>query len=186
MNPLTGLPGNIIIDRVLNDTISYGREFCVLYFDLNNFKVYNDTYGFENGDKVIKFTANCIQNQINSSTTYNGFVGHVGGDDFVCVVETGYENCTDICKDFISVFDKEILNFFSEEDREKGYVIASDRNGSKNMFGLTSIAIAGIYGKFNSFSNSSEISKSVAAVKKEVKKEKKSHYIIKGIDVSSE
>lgn len=186
LNPLTGLPGNIIIDRVLNDTISYGREFCVLYFDLNNFKVYNDTYGFENGDKVIKFTASCIQNQINSSTTYNGFVGHVGGDDFVCVVETCYENCIDICEDFISIFDKEIMNFFSEEDKGKGYVVASDRNGNKNIFGLTSIAIAGVYGDFNCFANSSEISKFVADIKKEVKREKKSHYIIKNIAVSCE
>lgn len=185
LNPLTGLPGNTIIDRVLKDTIFYGRKFCILYFDLNNFKIYNDTYGFENGDKIIKFTANSIQNHINSSIPYNSFVGHVGGDDFVCVVESSYENCIDMCKKFIEIFDKEILNFFNEKDRSNGYLIACDRKGDFDTFGLTSIAIAGIYGNFNDFSSSSEISKYMAVIKKEVKKQKQSACLIKNL-VSSD
>lgn len=181
LNPLTGLPGNIVIDRMLEDIISRCRDFCVLYFDLNNFKVYNDIYGFENGDKVIKFTADSIQNHINSSILYNAFVGHVGGDDFVCIIETSYENCVDICENFTDAFDKDILKFFNEEDRKNGHVMACDRNGNFDTFGLTSIAIAGMYGNFNTFANSSEISKVMAAIKKEAKKKKKSGYIIENV-----
>lgn len=120
-----------------------------------------------------------LHSHIDSSISYNGFVGHVGGDDFVCIIESSYENCVDICKKFIEIFDKEILSFFNEKDRSNGYLMALDRKGDFDVFGLTSIAIAGIYGIFNDFSSSSEISKAVAVIKKEVKKQKKSAYLIK-------
>jgi diguanylate cyclase (GGDEF)-like protein len=182
LNPLTGLPGNTIIFNVLSEIITMKKNFCILYFDLNNFKIYNDTYGFENGDRVIKFTANIIGECIKSYFPFNSFVGHIGGDDFISIIEAPFESCIDVCKSFICKFDKTIVEFFNEKDRLNGYIIAHDRKGNKDVFSLTSISIAGMYGNFKSFSTADEISKYITSIKKQVKEKKKSSYFIEDIN----
>lgn len=181
LNPLTGLPGNMIIEKVLLDLLSYKRDFCVLYFDLDNFKAYNDTYGFENGDKILIFTANLIQDFIKTTFPYNSFIGHIGGDDFVSVIEAPFESCSELCKKIISSFDEKILNFFNEKDKANGYIIATDRKGHKDTFGLTSISIAGLHGNFDKFSSSEKVSKYISDIKKQVKKVKFSNYFVEKI-----
>lgn len=183
LNPLTGLPGNTIIFNVLNEVIQSKKKFCILYFDLNNFKIYNDTYGFENGDKVIKFTADIIQTSIKHHFPFNSFVGHIGGDDFVSIFEGSFESCASLCKDFINSFDKTIIEFFNEKDRANGYIIAHDRKGNEDVFSLTSISIAGMYGNFKNFSTADDISKYITHIKKQVKAEKKSSYFIEDINM---
>lgn len=179
LNPLTELPGNSVIENKLRDVLSSRQECCVLYFDLDNFKAYNDTYGFENGDKVIKFTSQLIQFETKILFPYNSFIGHIGGDDFFCIVENSLESCTTLCKNIIRKFDIGVLNFFNEKDKTNGYIECIDRKGAKDIFTLTSLSIAGIYGDMGNFSNIEEIGKKAASIKKEAKHIKGSCYIIR-------
>lgn len=111
MNPLTELPGNSVIDRLLNHIINDKSNYSVLYFDLDNLKIYNDIYGFENGDEIIIFTWNIIQHEIKSLFGNEGFIGHIGGDDFIFVKKHSYEECEILCKNIIARFESEIKDF---------------------------------------------------------------------------
>jgi diguanylate cyclase (GGDEF)-like protein len=182
LNPLTELPGNSIIQNSINNLIETNRKCCILYFDLDNFKVYNDTYGFENGDKILKYTAQLIHCELNKIFPYNGFIGHIGGDDFVCILENSLENCDKLCISILAKFDEEILKFFNEKDIANQYIEATDRRGNKDIFSLTSLSIAGIYGVLSKFSNAEEIALKVATIKKEVKKVPGSCYSIEIIE----
>lgn len=182
LNPLTELPGNSMIQASINDLINTGDNCCLLYLDLDNFKVYNDTYGFENGDKVLKYTAQLIQSETKSHLPYSSFVGHIGGDDFVCILHSSLQNCEILCMDIISKFDNEILNFFNEHDRNNGYMLGIDRQGRENTFSLTSLSIAGIYGSLGGFPNAEEVALLMASIKKEAKDVNGSYCIIKDIN----
>ncbi len=170
-NPLTGLPGNTIINRVLNDTITYSTPCCTLYFDLDNFKAYNDVYGFDNGDKIIKTTAQIIQDKIKSRDCINSFVGHIGGDDFVAVIETSdTEKLQQMVADILTSFDSKIIEFYNEQDREKGYILTEDRFGETKQYGITSLSIAGLYGNPEALQSVERLSAEMAKIKKIVKK----------------
>lgn len=170
LNPLSGLPGNAIIEKVLNGVLKSEDECCVIYIDLDNFKVYNDMYGFENGDKILKFAASLIQNKVKYHFHYNSFVGHIGGDDFVCVIENSLDKCRSFCDDLLQEFNKGILDFYNERDKNNGFIEALDRKGNRDRFNLTSLSISGIYGDFNNFETAQDIAKTTSAIKKQVKK----------------
>ena len=182
LNPLTQLPGNVIISRVLNDAISLDRTCCIFYFDLDNFKIYNDIYGFENGDKVIELIANIINKTIKTAFPYTSFVGHIGGDDFVSVLDCEVEDCSIICKEIISQFDENILDFLNENDKKNRYIISEDRNGNIKTYSLTSISIAGFYGNPSKFTTVDKFAQFMSIIKKDVKKISYSSYIIKDIN----
>jgi EAL domain-containing protein (putative c-di-GMP-specific phosphodiesterase class I)/GGDEF domain-containing protein len=112
LNPLTSLPGNTIINRVIKDTISHGGRQCIYYLDLDNFKVYNDVYGFENGDKVIKLTADLLEKSVKALFPYNSFVGHIGGDDFIFIVESNPDNYPLICQEVLANLIRKSSIFF--------------------------------------------------------------------------
>ena len=170
-NPLTGLPGNMIINRVLNDVITYKTQCVVLYFDLDNFKAYNDVYGFDNGDKIIKTTAQIIQDTIKQKDSINTFVGHVGGDDFVAVLDTSdFKKVHDIVQEIILTFDDQILEYYNENDRKKGYIRTEDRYGETKYYDITSISIAGLSGVLSSLHTTENLSAEMAKLKKVVKK----------------
>ena len=104
VNPLSGLPGNVQIQAEMKKRLLNKEKFAMIYFDLDNFKAYNDTYGFANGDEIIKFTARTIVENIHKLRMKNSFIGHIGGDDFVAIIgETDYEK---ICQNIIIDFDK--------------------------------------------------------------------------------
>lgn len=182
LNPLTGLPGNTTINSMLNELLTTKKACCVLYFDLDNFKVYNDTYGFENGDKILKFTAELIQSEVKSYFKNNSFVGHIGGDDFVSVIEAPLPNCTELCSDITKNFDEKIMDFFNEEDRNNGFIVSHDRKGNKDTFPLTSISIASLHGNFCKYQNAEEISKHISKIKTKVKKKCLSNFLIEATD----
>ncbi len=182
LNPLTSLPGNTIINRVIKDTISHGGRQCIYYLDLDNFKVYNDVYGFENGDKVIKLTADILQNSVKDLFPYNSFVGHIGGDDFIFIVESNPDNYPLICQEVIASFDKEVRAYFSEEHKQLGYMEAEDRQGHRQHFGLTSVSIVGVYGELYKFSTPEILAQHMTKLKKETKKVNCSYYIIRNVD----
>ncbi|KOA18294.1 phytochrome-like protein cph2 [Clostridium homopropionicum DSM 5847] len=181
LNPLTGLPGNTIIEKVLNDVRKVNNHSCILYFDLDNFKAYNDVYGFEKGDKLLKFTSKLLQNNLKKKFPFNSFLGHIGGDDYIGIVENSLDKCEELCSYIINEFDKNVVKFFNRNDVLNGFIESTDRQGNRTTFNLTSLSIAGLYGNFNNFSSSEEISKLAAKIKKEAKAITGSSKVIKKI-----
>lgn len=163
ISPLTKLPGNIPIQAELKKRLLKKQDFAVLYFDLDNFKAYNDTYGFLGGDEVIKQTAKIIVKNINENGAIHNFVGHIGGDDFVALVDNlDYE---DICQKIILEFDKKILDYFSDEDIERGYLEVPNRKGIIEEFPLVSISVGIVEVSKGRFHNILEIGEVGAQVK---------------------
>jgi len=138
-NPLTRLPGNNSIMDELQYRIQSNKPFAVGYADLDKFKAYNDTYGFERGDDVIKSTAHILINAIQKRGTADTFVGHIGGDDFVYVCDDSLAD--DIAKEIIKEFNAMVPSFYSEEDNKRGYIMAKNRQNEDVKIGLLSISI---------------------------------------------
>ena len=155
ISPLTGLPGNIQIHAELKKRISKDEEFSVLYLDLDNFKAYNDVYGFLKGDQIIEFTAQIITQCVHEKFPENSFIGHIGGDDFIAIVPS--LNVDEICQLIIANFDKNVTKFFTDEDIEKGYIEVANRKGIIEQFALTSISIGVVIVERGRFSNILEI-----------------------------
>ena len=164
VSPLTGLPGNVQIQAEMKKRLLNHEKFAVLYLDLDNFKAYNDTYGFLKGDEIIKFTARTILKNIHNGEYANSFVGHIGGDDFVAIVDSG-ENYEEICQNIIIEFDIKVLDYFNETDRQRGYVEVPNSKNIMEHFPLTSISIGVVVVNENRFKNILEIGEVGAQVK---------------------
>ncbi len=175
ISPLTGLPGNNIIQAELKKRLLNKEKFTVLYLDLDNFKAYNDVYGFLKGDEIIKFTARTILKNVNNVSNSDVFVGHIGGDDFVAILGENSEYEKD-CQDIISEFDAGVRSFFTEEDLDKGYLKIQNRKGKMEHFPLTSISIGVVVVEEKKFSNILEIGEVGAQVKHLAKKYRGSCY----------
>lgn len=164
VSPLTGLPGNLPIQTELKKRLLRKEPFVVLYFDLDNFKSYNDLYGFLKGDEIIKLTARIITKNIHALEEANAFVGHIGGDDFVAITDENinYENS---CQNIIAEFDAEIKKYFNDVDLEKGYIEIQNRKGIVEQFPLTSISIGVVVADSKRFANVLEVGEVGAQVK---------------------
>lgn len=176
ISPLTGLPGNVQIHAELKKKISNKEDFSVLYLDLDNFKAYNDIYGFLKGDEIIKYTADIILRCVHSYVLNNSFVGHIGGDDFVAIIPT--LNCDKICESIIANFDAGVNAFFTEEDVENGYIEVANRKGVIEQFPLTSISVGVVEADKGRFANILEIGEVGAQVKHMAKSIMGSSYAI--------
>ena len=176
ISPLTGLPGNIQIQTEIKRRLLNKEDFCVIYLDLDNFKAYNDVYGFLNGDEIIKFTAKTIMNNINSNDCEDCFVGHIGGDDFVAMI-TGM-NCEKICQNIVIEFDEGVKRFFTRTDLDKGYIEVPNRKGVIEQFPITSISIGVVVVDKGRFKNTLEIGEVAAQVKHLAKTTFGSTYVI--------
>ena len=176
VSPLTGLPGNVQIQAELKKRLLRKKDFTVLYLDLDNFKAYNDVYGFLKGDEIIKFTANTIIRNVHSQDTADNFVGHIGGDDFVAIVDNEcYEK---ICQQIIAEFDIGVLSYFTEKDKERGYLEVPNRKSIIEQFPLTSISIGVVVVDRLRYANILQIGEVGAQVKHIAKTTPGSTYII--------
>ena len=176
VSPLTGLPGNVQILAELKKRVMNEEEFAVLYADLDHFKEYNDVYGFLKGDEIIKYTAKTIVRNVHSLKGNHCFVGHIGGDDFVAIVsKTDYEQ---VCQNILAEFDKDIHNFFTKEDLERGYLEVENRKGVMEQFPLTSLSIGVVEADKGRFKNILEIGEVGAQVKNDAKTIMGSSYAI--------
>ena len=176
VSPLTGLPGNVQIQAELKKRLLKKEEFAIMYFDLDNFKAYNDIYGFLKGDEIIKFTAKTIIKGIHKINCESSFVGHIGGDDFVAIIDKSDYDA--ICQDIILDFDTNVSQFFTDEDNERGYIEVANRRGIIEDFPLTTISIAVVEVDKNRFSNILEIGEIGAGVKHLAKTTMGSTYVI--------
>ena len=183
ISPLTGLPGNVQIQAEMKKRLLNKEFYAIFYFDLDNFKAYNDVYGFANGDEIIKFTARTITENIHKLESGDNFVGHIGGDDFVAVLSpTDYAV---LCRRIIDDFDTNILQYYNQEDVERGYVEVANRKGIIEQFPLTTISIAVVEVDPNNYTNTLEIGEVGAQVKHRAKTILGSTYIINKRKVNS-
>ncbi len=177
VSPLTGLPGNVKIQSELKKRLSLKEAFTVLYLDLDNFKSYNDVYGFVRGDEIIKLTARTITNNIYKLQDSNTFVGHIGGDDFVAILDENVDYEA-VCQDIIAEFDTNVKKYFNKEDLEKGYLEIQNRRGIMEEFPLTALSIGVVVAEENRFTNILEIGEVGAQVKHLAKSTQGSCYAV--------
>jgi diguanylate cyclase (GGDEF)-like protein len=174
-NPLTRLPGNVSILSELDRRLNSNALFAVCYADLDKFKAYNDKYGFEHGDEVIKETARILIRAVQKFGNSDDFIGHIGGDDFVVV--TTPDKADDMCKKIILDFEKAAPSFYNEADRKKGYIIAEDRKGKEQKIPLLSISIGVVTNELRSISHVAQIGEIGAELKERAKRLERSNYV---------
>ena len=176
VSPLTGLPGNVQIQAEIKKRLLKKESFAIFYFDLDNFKAYNDVYRFVKGDEIIKFTAKTISKIIHNINCENTFIGHIGGDDFIAIVSNAdYEK---ICQDIILEFDTNITKYFTETDINRGYIEVANRKGIIEDFPLITISIGVVEVDKDRFKNTLEIGEIGAGVKHLAKTTLGSTYVI--------
>lgn len=139
-NPLTGFAGNKAIEKELQRLIEESQAFAFLYLDIDNFKAYNDYYGYQKGDETILFLADIIKEAVDFEGDKHDFIGHVGGDDFVVI--TSIEKAEGIARRIINRFDKDSLKLMDQNDVKKGYLATRDRLGQTIRSPLMSLTIA--------------------------------------------
>lgn len=174
-NPLTRLPGNVSILNEIQKRIDEGNLFSVCYIDLDKFKAFNDKYGFEKGDEVIKNSARILISSVQEKGTAKDFIGHVGGDDFVVI--TSPENIDELCKAIICKFDLMVPTLYNKEDKEKGYIVAKNRQGKVKKISLISISIAVVSNEKKEIKHVAEVGEIGADLKHYAKSLKGSNYV---------
>ena len=166
-NPLSRLPGNRAVTDAINRAINMQRGLAVVYCDLDHFKAYNDHYGFALGDRVIQFTGNTIIAIFQELEPEYGFVGHIGGDDFMFIVDA--EAVTAITGGIGQQFDHGIKAFYSEEDLAKRSITAKDRKGIMQEFPIMTLSMAGVDLRKQAFAHHLELSERCVDIKKKAK-----------------
>ncbi|WP_319780178.1 GGDEF domain-containing protein [Maridesulfovibrio sp.] len=139
-NPLSGLPGNLDIEKEIGRRMKASERYSIIYADLDNFKVYNDTYGFKNGDKIILQISKIISWATKKHGTNGDFVGHIGGDDFVMVTNT--TKAERICKSVTRIFKRLVKQNYNEHDAGNGWMEGKGRDGHVSRFPLVSVSLA--------------------------------------------
>ena len=139
LSPLTGLPGNTRIQEELERAITEERQFALLYADLDNFKAYNDHYGFARGDDILRLAARQLHGAVQATARPDAFVGHVGGDDFVAI--TTEEAAKAVVEDLIERFDREVPSLYDPEDAERGWIEVENRRRQLERYPLVSISV---------------------------------------------
>ena len=171
-NPLTKLPGNTSIQHAIEKAL--GKPMAVCYIDINNFKPYNDTYGFSRGDEVLRMVARIMSNAVKE--TGGGFSGHIGGDDFVFIVT--FDRAEAVCKTIIANFNIIISDLFGDEEKAIGYYFAKDRKGHEQKFPLLGIAISVVPTDSPKIQHYGKVTEVAAELKKLAKKSHESSYVI--------
>ena len=174
-NPLTGLPGNTSIIRRTQGLIDTRHDFALGFCDLDFFKSFNDKYGFSRGDEVLMMTSRIIVNSVKALSLEFSFVGHVGGDDFVFIVPC--EAAETACQKIIASFDGIVPQFYDEEDRRRGGIVSTDRQGVLRAFPLMALSIAVVVNQGGSLRHYGEASQSLTNLKKKAKETPRSNYI---------
>ena len=167
LSPLTRLPGNLAIESELRRRIDSAEPFAVIYLDLDNFKAFNDVYGFTHGDEAIQLLARVTVDVARRRGTTNDFVGHIGGDDFIVVTQS--ERAEEIAKEIIAEFDHDIRNLYSAKDLRAGYIETRDRRGALNRFPIMTISMAIVSNDRSQLNNYAQVGEAAAELKRYAK-----------------
>ena len=175
MSPITELPGNKAIEQELDERLESGNEFALCYVDLDDFKAYNDYYGFHAGSEVIRMTGRLLSEAVRAKGGQDDFLGHVGGDDFIIL--TSMENAEPISKEIISRFDERIPSYYQQEDLEKGYIVSVDRRGYVMKFPVMTVSISIVHNEYGKIVDAGQIGRIAAELKKYAKDLEGSVYV---------
>ncbi len=175
VNPSSHLPGPAMIERVLQQQITEGNRFAVCYADLDDFKAYNDYYGYFSGDRVIKMTAQIIRDIVYRHEP-NGFVGHIAGDDFIFVIDATKVKM--ICRQVLKEFDRRVPEVYEPRDLKNGFIISKNRRGAPETYPIMSLSIAVVINKDGMFQHVGEISHMIADLKQYAKTLPGSNFVI--------
>jgi diguanylate cyclase (GGDEF)-like protein len=175
LSPLTGLPGNIRIQEEIERMVREDLPFAVVYADLDNFKVYNDHKGFVRGDRLIQSTARVVQDAVMEFAT-DGFVGHVGGDDFVAVLKPDIAEV--VAKRIVEAFDAQIHEFYEPEEVAQGFVEVEDRKGVMQRIPLVGVSVGIATTDVRTFAHYGEAVSMATEMKQFAKREARSSYAI--------
>jgi GGDEF domain-containing protein len=174
-SPLTGLPGNLAIEKEIEKRFSEKKLFTLCHVDLDNFKPFADKYGYAWGSEVIKEVAHILTNHLRIKEHEGDFVGHVGGDDFIIISEP--ERTEQLCQKIVDEFDLRIMRFYSEKDRQKGFIMGKDRQGNQQKFPLITMTIAIVTDDGTHFQGPLDMAKKAAELKEYAKTLPGSNYV---------
>ncbi len=163
-NPLTGLPGNISIEREIERRFQSNGNFSFMYADIDNFKAFNDYYGYSRGDAAIKITADLLVEVVKEKGNPDDFVGHIGGDDFVVVTTPDKSDL--IAREITRNFDESITRLFDQEDIERGYVEVVNRKGTVDKFPLLTMTVAIVSNENGSIAHMARLSDIASELKR--------------------
>jgi GGDEF domain-containing protein len=175
-SPLTRLPGGIAIENALKRRLESRQPIAFCVIDLDNFKAFNDHYGYAHGNEVIKETARIIEVAAKAKGLPEDFIGHVGGDDFVVITTPEYMR--EISSEIIQRFDERVPLFYDEEDRKNGFILGKNRQGEEMTFPLMTISIAIVTNEQRTLTNPLEASEIAAELKDYAKTIAKSIYVV--------
>lgn len=171
-NPLTGLPGNAAVQSVMSSVLKQSEPTSIIYLDIDNFKAYNDAYGFANGDLMIRAVANSMK----ECCAPEDFTGHIGGDDFVIVSRC--DSVKSMCQKMIDRFGEEIVPLYSPDDWKRGHIFSKNRNGITENFPIATLSIAVVISCAENYKSLEDLSRAVARAKGESKQIKGNSVVI--------
>lgn len=156
VHPSTRLPGAIEIEAEIGRRLATGESFATCYADLDHFKEFNDRYSYYEGDRVIRILAQILHDVVKGTVHEEGFVGHIGGDDFIFIIPTAAVN--EVCSTIVSTFDILVPYQYSEPDRRAGYFFGKDRRGQLHRVALMTVSIGVVTNERRHFTHAAQVS----------------------------
>lgn len=176
VNPSTRLPGTTEIERAIRRGMETGELFAVCYADLDHFKEYNDRYSYYDGDRVIYILSRILHDVVKGKLGGRGFVGHIGGDDFILVIP--FEAISDVCGEVLEVFDTLIPYQYNEQDRRAGYFFGKDRRGQLHRVPLMTLSIGIVTNQHRRFAHPAQVSELATEMKSYAKTQAGSVFVV--------
>jgi GGDEF domain-containing protein len=162
------------MNRQIQDRLDQKIPFALAYADLDHFKPFNDKYGFSRVDEVIKITGRLMLNIVRNKFSRNTFIGHVGGDDFLCIMDPSL--IEEACQELIDAFDQIVPSFYDPEDREGECILSQDREGYARKYPIMGISIGIATAGVGVFTHFGEVTSIASEMKSFAKKEAGSCY----------
>jgi GGDEF domain-containing protein len=163
VHPSTRLPGAVEIEAEITRRLAEGKLFATCYADLDHFKEFNDRYSYYEGDRVIRILAKILHDVVKGLCLDEGFVGHIGGDDFIFIIPVG--SVTEACSEIVDVFDTLIPYQYSEQDRRAGYFFGKDRRGQLHRVPLMTVSIGVVTNERRHFTHAAQVSELATEMK---------------------
>ena len=176
VHPSTRMPGTTEIEREIRRRLESAEEFAVCYADLDHFKEYNDRYSYYDGDRVIYIVSRILHDVAKGLLRARGFVGHIGGDDFIFVIPA--TEISVVCGEILSVFDALVPFQYNEQDRHAGYYFGKDRRGQLHRVPLMTLSIGIVTNRHRVFAHPAEVSELATEMKSYAKTLPGSVYVV--------
>jgi GGDEF domain-containing protein len=163
VHPSTRLPGTVEIENEIARRLGETASFAVCYADLDHFKEFNDRYSYYDGDRVIRILAKILHDVVKGVCGEDGFIGHIGGDDFIFVIPVAA--IADVCGEIVAIFDSLVPFQYSEQDRRAGYYFGKDRRGQLHRVPLMTVSIGVVTNERRHFTHAAQVSELATEMK---------------------